>query len=155
MNTQRPCGRMSKITENWLNTAVFGHMKHYDRSNVAPTESHKMSEHNIFLLQPFEHQQICKPTYKTGYRRSAYSEVFATHYITFQDINFRPYFKLACEKSVLWPALISNIVNVSLSGGSCYWIACNNFKPYCTLPHCELHYTYLWANCAALKQWYP
>ena len=71
MNTQRRCGRMSKITENWLNTAVFGHMEHYNRSNVAPTESYKMSEHNIFLLQLFEHQPICKPTYKTGYRRSA------------------------------------------------------------------------------------
>ena len=62
MNTQRRCGRMSKITENWLNTAVFGHTEHYNRSNVASTESYKMSEHNIFLLQPFEPQQICKPT---------------------------------------------------------------------------------------------
>ena len=50
MNTQRRCGRMSKITENWLNSAVFGHMEHHNRSNVAPTESYKMSEHNIFLL---------------------------------------------------------------------------------------------------------
>ena len=50
MNTQRQCVRMSKITENWLNIAVFGHMEHYNRSNVAPTESYKMSEHNIFLL---------------------------------------------------------------------------------------------------------
>ena len=48
--------------ENWLSVAVFGHMEHYNRSNVAPTESYKMSEHNIFLLQPFEHQQICKST---------------------------------------------------------------------------------------------
>ena len=54
MNTQRRCGRMSKITENWLNTAVFGHMKHYNTSNVASTESYKMSEHNIFLLHPFD-----------------------------------------------------------------------------------------------------
>ena len=77
MNTQRRCGRVSKITENWLNTAVFGNMEHYNKSNVAPTESHKMSEHCIFLLQPFEHQQICKPTQKTGYLRSAYSEVNA------------------------------------------------------------------------------
>ena len=75
MDTQRRCGRMSKITENWLNTAVFGHMEHYNRSNVVPTESYKMSEHNIFLLQPFEHQQIFKSTQKIGYRRSAYSEV--------------------------------------------------------------------------------
>ena len=71
MNTQKRCGRMSKITENWLSVAVFGHIEHYKRSNVAPTESYKMSEHNIFLLQPFEHQQICKSTSKTGYRRSA------------------------------------------------------------------------------------
>ena len=62
MNYQRRCGRMCKITEHWLNTAAFGHMEHYNISNVAPTESHKMSERNIFLLQPFEHQQICKPT---------------------------------------------------------------------------------------------
>ena len=77
MNTQRQCGRMSKITENWLNTAVFGHMEHYNRSNVAETESNKVYEHNIFLLQPFEHQQICKSIQKTGYRRTAYSEVIA------------------------------------------------------------------------------
>ena len=62
MNNQRRYGRMCKITENWLNTVAFGHMEHYDISNVAPTESHKMFERNIFLLQPFEHQQICKPT---------------------------------------------------------------------------------------------
>ena len=48
-NTQWRCGRMSKITANLLNTAVFGHMELYNRSNVAPTESHKMSEHNIFF----------------------------------------------------------------------------------------------------------
>ena len=77
MNTQKRCGRLSKITENWLNTAVFGHMEHYNRWNVAPTESYKMSEHIIFLLQPFEHQQICKSNQMTGYRRSAYSEVIA------------------------------------------------------------------------------
>ena len=62
MNTQWWYGRLSKITENWLNTTVFGYMEHYNRSNVAPTEPHKMFQHNIFLLQPFEHQQICKPT---------------------------------------------------------------------------------------------
>ena len=50
-------------------------MEHFNGSNVAPTESYKMSEHNTFLLQPFEYQEICKPTYKTGYRRSAYREV--------------------------------------------------------------------------------
>ena len=63
-----------------------------------------------------------------------------THYITFQDINLQPYlyFKIACVKSVLWLALISNVVNVSLSGGSlCYWTACTNFKRYCTLPYCD------------------
>ena len=44
---------------------------------------------------------------------------------------------MACVKSVLWPALISNVVNVSLSGGSLgYWKACNDFKRYCTLPYC-------------------
>ena len=37
-------------------------MEQYNISNVAPTESYKMSERNIFLLQPFEQQQICKPT---------------------------------------------------------------------------------------------
>ena len=37
-------------------------MEYYDIMNVAPTQSHKMSEHNIFLLEPFEHQQICKST---------------------------------------------------------------------------------------------
>ena len=62
MNNQRRCGRTCKITENWLNIAAFGHMEHHNISNVAPTESHKMSERNIFLLQPFEHQQIYKPT---------------------------------------------------------------------------------------------
>ena len=62
MNTQRWCGRMSKITENWLNTAAFGRMELDNILNVAPTESYKMSEANIFLLQPFEHQQTCKPT---------------------------------------------------------------------------------------------
>ena len=62
MNNQRRCGRMCKITENGLNIAAFGHMEHYDIWNEAPTESHKMSERNIFLLQPFEHQQIGKPT---------------------------------------------------------------------------------------------
>ena len=62
MNNQRRCGRMCKITENTLNTAAFGHMEHCDISNVAITESYKMSERNIFLLQPFEHKQICKPT---------------------------------------------------------------------------------------------
>ena len=37
MNNQRRCGRMCKITEHWLNTAAFGHMEHYNISNVAPT----------------------------------------------------------------------------------------------------------------------
>ena len=40
-------------------------------------------------------------------------------------------------KSVLWPVLNSNVVDVSLSGGSLgYWTACNNFKRQCTLPYC-------------------
>ena len=55
------CGRMFKSSENWLNTAAFGHMEHYNIKNVAPTASYKMSERNIFLLQPFEHQQIRNP----------------------------------------------------------------------------------------------
>ena len=64
--------------------------------------------------------------------------VIQTHYITFQDINLQPYFKIACVKSVLWPVLNSNVVDVSLSGGSLgYWTACNNFKRHCTLPYCE------------------
>ena len=62
MNTQQRCGGMYKITEIWLNTASFGHMEHYHILNVAPTELYKMWECNIFLLQPFKHQQICKPT---------------------------------------------------------------------------------------------
>ena len=62
MNTQRRRGLMSKITEHWPNTAVFGHIEHYNSSNIAPAESYKMSEHSIFLLQPFEHQQICLST---------------------------------------------------------------------------------------------
>ena len=62
MNNQRRRGRVCKVTENWLNTATVGHMEHYNILNVAPTESHKMSERNIVLLQPLEHQQLCKPT---------------------------------------------------------------------------------------------
>ena len=53
---------MSKITETLLNTAAFGHIQNYNISNVAPTESYKMSERSIFLLQPFDPQQICEPT---------------------------------------------------------------------------------------------
>ena len=64
---------MSKIPENRPNTDAIGRMEPYNLSNVAPTESYKISEGNIVLLQPFEHQQICKPTYKIGHRRSAYS----------------------------------------------------------------------------------
>ena len=62
MNTQQRCDRMSKITETWLNTAAFDHIQHYNIANIAPTESHKMSECIIFLLQPFEPQQIWEPT---------------------------------------------------------------------------------------------
>ena len=41
-------------------------------------------------------------------------------------------------KSVLWPALNNNAVDVSLSGGSLgYWISCNNFKRHCTLLYCD------------------
>ena len=76
--------------------------------------------------------------------------VIQTHYITFQDINMEPYFEIACLKSVLSPTLISNVVNVSLSGGSLgYWTACNNFKRFCTLPYCGvvlLIYPYLIQN---------
>ena len=61
--------------------------------------------------------------------------VIETHYITFQDINLQPYFKIACVKSVLWPVSNSNVVDVSLSG---YWTACNNFKRHCTLPYCDV-----------------
>ena len=36
-----------------------------------------------------------------------------------------------------WPALISNVVGVSLTGGNLgNWTACNNVKRYCTLPYC-------------------
>ena len=61
------------------------------------------------------------------------------HNISRHKLNLQPYFKIACVKSVLWPALISNIVNVSLSGGSLgYWTACNNFKRHFTLPYCVI-----------------
>ena len=74
------------------------------------------------LLSPFNN---C--TWKLSFR----------HYITLQDINLQPYFKIACVKSVLWPVLNRNVVDVSLSGGSLgYWTACNNFKRHCTLPYC-------------------
>ena len=54
-----------------------------------------------------------------------------------QDINLPSYFKMACVKSVQWPALVSNVVDVSLSGESLgYWTACNNVKRYCTVPYC-------------------
>ena len=62
MNNQQRCGRMCKITEHWLNTAAFGHMENYNISNEAPTESDKVSERNIFLLQTFDHKLICKST---------------------------------------------------------------------------------------------
>ena len=62
MNTQRRCGRMLKIIEKWLNTTAFDDMEHYNTSNSAATESYMMSERNIFLLQPYERQQICKLT---------------------------------------------------------------------------------------------
>ena len=63
--------------------------------------------------------------------------VIQTHYITFQDINLQPYFKMTCVKSVLWPVLVSDVVDVSLSGGILgYWTACNNIKRYCTVPYC-------------------
>ena len=60
------------------------------------------------------------------------------HTTILPDANLHPYFKIACVKSVLWLALISKVVNVSLSGGSLgYWTACNNYKRYCTLPYCD------------------
>ena len=44
---------------------------------------------------------------------------------------------MACVKSVFWPALVSNVVDVSLPGGSLgYWTACNNVERYCTVPYC-------------------
>ena len=61
MNSQRRCECMSKITENIMNTSASGHMEHYDISNVAPTEPCKISELNIFRIQPFVGQQACKP----------------------------------------------------------------------------------------------
>ena len=64
--------------------------------------------------------------------------------MTFQDINLQSYFKMASVKSVLWPALVSNVVDVSLSGGSLgYWTACNNVKRYCTVPYC-VHEQYIY-----------
>ena len=45
---------------------------------------------------------------------------------------------MACVKSVLWPALVSDVVDVSLSGWSLgYWTACYNVMRYCTLPYCD------------------
>ena len=59
------------------------------------------------------------------------------HSDTLHNISRHELFKIACMKSVLWPASIGNVVTVSLSGGSLgYWTACNNFKRYCTLPYC-------------------
>ena len=50
---------MSKITENWVNTAAFGHTEHYNISNVAPTRclnvtyvSHNHSSTNKFANLP-------------------------------------------------------------------------------------------------------
>ena len=58
------------------------------------------------------------------------------HYITFQEIHLQPYFKIASVKSVLWPDLINNVVDVSLSSGNFnYWTACNHGIRYCTLPY--------------------
>ena len=45
-----------------MNIASFGYMEHHNISKVAPTESYNTSERDILLLQPFEHQQTCKPT---------------------------------------------------------------------------------------------
>ena len=101
MNTQRRCGCMSKITENLLNIAVFAHMEPYNRSNVAPTESYKMSEH----ISP---TAIRAPIHLQTYLKDYLKIFIQTHYITFQDVDLQPYFKIACVKSVLWPALISN-----------------------------------------------
>ena len=43
---------------------------------------------------------------------------------------------MACAKSVWWPALVSNVVDVSLSGANLgYWTACNNVKRYCMVPY--------------------
>ena len=54
-------------------------------------------------------------------------------------MNLQSYFKMASVKSVLWPALVNNVVDISLSGGSLgYWTACNDFKCYCTVPYCAL-----------------
>ena len=56
---------------------------------------------------------------------------------------------MACVKSVLWPALVSNVVDVSLSGGSLgHWTACNSVKRYCTVPYCD---TYLSRICVMFK----
>ena len=49
------------LSETGLCTFCSTDMEHYNRSNVAKTESFRISEHNIFLLQPFVHQQIRKP----------------------------------------------------------------------------------------------
>ena len=61
--------------------------------------------------------------------KTLYSQKFL-----FQDTNLQTYIKMACVISVLWPAIFSNAVDVSLSGGSLgYWTACNNVKRDCTL----------------------
>ena len=57
MNTQWRCGCMSKITENALNAAVFGHMEHYNRSNVAPTESYKITHISPTTIRAPTNQQ--------------------------------------------------------------------------------------------------
>ena len=96
-----------------------------------------ISPHNVPmpLLFPFNH---C--TWKLSFRHTTY------HFKTYTCNHIL--IKIACVKSVLWPALISNVVNVSLSGGSLgFWRACNDFKRYCTLPYCERAYRYFPCSC--------
>ena len=124
--------------------------------HVLITMTHHFS--NIFLIElwqepcfvrltnipPFDFTALCSNTSTVSIWQLDLKIVIQTHYITFQDINLQPYFKIACVKSVLWHALISSVVNVSLSGRSWgYWTASNNFKCYSMLPYCV---RFLWLD---------
>ena len=114
---------------------------------VLITMTHHFS--NIFLVglwrepcfvrftkySPFDFTALCSDAFAVSVWQLYLKIVIQTHYITFQDINLQPYFEIACVKSVLWPVLNSNVVDVSLPSGSLgYWTACNNFKRHGTLP---------------------
>ena len=134
---------------------------------VLNTTTHHFS--NIFLVglwqepcfvrfakySPFDFTALCSDTFAVSVLQLYLKIVIHTHDLTFQDINLQPYFEIACVKSVLWPVLNSNVVDVSLSGGSLgYWTAFNNCKRYCTLPYCDTCIKPVWHEMDAFApQW--